>query len=323
EVLVEFPELKDPRSGRPLMERTVLVANTSNMPVAAREASIYTGVTIAEYYRDMGKDVVLVADSTSRWAEALREMSGRLEEMPAEEGYPSYLASRLAEFYERAGRVRALGSPDRDGSVSLVGAVSPSGGDFTEPVTTHTMRFIKTFWALDAKLAYSRHYPSINWMNSYSGYLSDVAKWWNENISEDWLSVRSEVYAILQREDTLKEIVRLLGPESLPDEEKIILEVARMIKIGLLQQNSFDEVDTYCSPEKQYKLMKLLLDFYNGSQQALKDGASLPDIRALPIIGKLLKARMEIKDDEMDKLDALRKTMDDQFKSIAGVKVTQ
>ena len=323
EVLVEFPELKDPRSGRPLMERTVLVANTSNMPVAAREASIYTGVTIAEYYRDMGKDVVLVADSTSRWAEALREMSGRLEEMPAEEGYPSYLASRLAEFYERAGRVRAQGSPDRDGSVSLVGAVSPSGGDFTEPVTTHTMRFIKTFWALDAKLAYSRHYPSINWMNSYSGYLSDVAKWWHENISEDWLSIRSETYRILQREDTLKEIVRLLGPESLPDEEKLILEVARMIKIGLLQQNSFDEVDTYCSPEKQYKLMKLLLDFYNGSQQALKDGASLPDIRALPIIGKLLKARMEIKDDEMDKLDALRKTMDDQFKSIAGVKVTQ
>ncbi len=178
EVLVEFPHLKDPRTGKPLMDRTVLVANTSNMPVAAREASIYTGVTIAEYYRDMGKDVVLVADSTSRWAEALREMSGRLEEMPAEEGYPSYLASRLAEFYERAGRVRALGSPDRDGSVTLVGAVSPSGGDFTEPVTTHTMRFIKTFWALDAKLAYSRHYPSINWMNSYSGYLSDIGKWW-------------------------------------------------------------------------------------------------------------------------------------------------
>ena len=253
EVLVEFPELKDPRSGRPLMERTVLVANTSNMPVAAREASIYTGVTIAEYYRDMGMDVVLVADSTSRWAEALREMSGRLEEMPAEEGYPSYLASRLAEFYERAGRVQALGSPDRDGSVSLVGAVSPSGGDFTEPVTTHTMRFIKTFWALDAKLAYSRHYPSINWMNSYSGYLSDVAKWWSKNISEDWLNLRGEAYGILQREDTLKEIVRLLGPEALPDEEKIILEVARMIKIGLLQQNSFDEVDTYCSPKKQFK----------------------------------------------------------------------
>ena len=322
EVLVEFPELKDPRSGRPLMERTILVANTSNMPVAAREASIYTGVTIAEYYRDMGMDVVLVADSTSRWAEALREMSGRLEEMPAEEGYPSYLASRLAEFYERAGRVRALGSPDRDGSVSLVGAVSPSGGDFTEPVTTHTMRFIKTFWALDAKLAYSRHYPSINWMNSYSGYLSDVAKWWSKNISEDWLSLRGEAYGILQREDTLKEIVRLLGPEALPDEEKIILEVARMIKIGFLQQNSFDEVDTYCSPEKQFKLMKLLVQFYKSGQQALKDGAALADIRAMPVIGSLLKARMEIKDDELDKLDQLEQTITEQFKSITGVKVT-
>ncbi len=322
EVLVEFPELKDPRSGRPLMERTILVANTSNMPVAAREASIYTGVTIAEYYRDMGMDVVLVADSTSRWAEALREMSGRLEEMPAEEGYPSYLASRLAEFYERAGRVRAIGSPDRDGSVSLVGAVSPSGGDFTEPVTTHTMRFIKTFWALDAKLAYSRHYPSINWMNSYSGYLSDVAKWWSENISEDWLKLRGEAYSILQREDTLKEIVRLLGPEALPDEEKIILEVARMIKIGLLQQNSFDKVDTYCSPKKQFKLMKLLVDFYKSGQQALKDGAALADIRAMSVIGTLLKARMEVKDDELDKLDQIGQTMSEQFKSITGVKVT-
>ncbi|QUC64712.1 V-type ATP synthase subunit A [Nitrosopumilus sp. K4] len=322
EVLVEFPHLKDPRSGKPLMDRTVLVANTSNMPVAAREASIYTGVTIAEYYRDMGKDVVLVADSTSRWAEALREMSGRLEEMPAEEGYPSYLASRLAEFYERAGRVRAAGSPDRDGSVTLVGAVSPSGGDFTEPVTTHTMRFIKTFWALDAKLAYSRHYPSINWMNSYSGYLADISKWWGENIDPDWLSMRSEAYGILQREDTLKEIVRLLGPEALPDEEKLILEVARMVKIGLLQQNSFDDVDTYCSPEKQYKLLKLLVDFYKKGQQALKDGAELADIRALNVIGSLLKARMEVKDDEMPKLDQLAKDMDEQFKSISGVKVT-
>jgi len=322
EVLVEFPELKDPRTGRPLMERTILVANTSNMPVAAREASIYTGVTLAEYYRDMGKDVVLVADSTSRWAEALREMSGRLEEMPAEEGYPSYLASRLAQFYERAGRVQVLGSPDRNGSVSLVGAVSPSGGDFTEPVTTHTMRFIKTFWALDAKLAYSRHYPSINWMNSYSGYLSDVAKWWSKNVSDDWLEMRGEAYGILQREDTLKEIVRLLGPEALPDEEKLILEVARMIKIGILQQNSFDEVDTYCSPEKQYNLLKLQVQFYKGANQALKDGASLADIRAMPIISKLLKARMEIKDEEMDKLKQLGPTMTEQFKSIVGVKAT-
>lgn len=318
EVLVEFPHLKDPRTNKPLMDRTVLVANTSNMPVAAREASIYTGVTIAEYYRDMGKDVVLVADSTSRWAEALREMSGRLEEMPAEEGYPSYLASRLAEFYERAGRVRAEGSPDRDGSVTLVGAVSPSGGDFTEPVTTHTMRFIKTFWALDAKLAYSRHYPSINWMNSYSGYLADIAKWWDSNVSNDWLSVRREAYNVLQREDTLKEIVRLLGPEALPDEEKIILEVARMIKIGILQQNSFDDVDTYCSPEKQYKLLKLLVDFYNQGQKAIKEGIDLVNIRTMAIIGALLKARMEVKDDELAKLDELSVTMQKQFKDLGG-----
>ena len=322
EVLLEFPKLKDPHTGRPLMERTILVANTSNMPVAAREASIYTGVTIAEYYRDMGKDVVLVADSTSRWAEALREMSGRLEEMPAEEGYPSYLASRLAEFYERAGRVRTIGSPERHGSVTLIGAVSPSGGDFTEPVTTHTIRFIKTFWALDARLAYSRHYPSINWMNSYSGYLSDVEKWWKTNVNEDWLNLRNEAYEVLQREDTLKEIVRLLGPEALPDDEKLILEVARMIKIGFLQQNSFDKVDTYCSPEKQFKLLKLLVEFYKSGQRALKENASLADIRALPIISSLLKARMDVPDDQLEQLDQLSHNMNEQFKNISGVKVT-
>jgi V/A-type H+/Na+-transporting ATPase subunit A len=316
EVLVEFPHLIDPRSGRPLMERTVLVANTSNMPVAAREASIYTGVTIAEYYRDMGFDVVLVADSTSRWAEALREMSGRLEEMPAEEGYPSYLASRLAEFYERAGRVKALGSPERSGSVTIVGAVSPSGADFTEPVTTHTIRFIKTFWALDTRLAYSRHYPSINWMQSYSGYLEDVAKWWNQNVSEEWYNLRAESYHILQREDTLKEIVRLLGPEALPDEEKLVLEVARMIKIGILQQNSFDKVDTYCSPQKQLKQVSLMVQFYKNAQRVLKEGVSLVDIRAMPIITSLLKAKFEITDEEVSKLDELGKVMTEQFNKL-------
>ena len=316
EVLVEFPHLIDPRSGRPLMERTVLVANTSNMPVAAREASIYTGVTLAEYYRDMGFDVVLVADSTSRWAEALREMSGRLEEMPAEEGYPSYLASRLAEFYERAGRVRALGRPERAGSVTLVGAVSPSGADFTEPVTTHTIRFIKTFWALDTRLAYSRHYPSINWMQSYSGYLDDVSKWWTSNVSADWYDLRAESYHILQREDTLKEIVRLLGPEALPDEEKLVLEVARMIKIGILQQNSFDKVDTYCSPQKQLKLVKLMVRFYKESLKSLKEGAILADIRAMPIIPLLLKAKFAIPDDQLMKLDDLDKQMTEQFRKV-------
>jgi V/A-type H+/Na+-transporting ATPase subunit A len=318
EVLVEFPHLIDPRSGRPLMERTVLVANTSNMPVAAREASIYTGVTMAEYYRDMGYDVVLVADSTSRWAEALREMSGRLEEMPAEEGYPSYLASRLAEFYERAGRVRALGSPDRAGSVTLVGAVSPSGADFTEPVTTHTIRFIKTFWALDTRLAYSRHYPSINWMQSYSGYLEDVAKWWKENVSGDWYELRGESYHILQREDTLKEIVRLLGPEALPDEEKLVLEVARMIKIGILQQNSFDKIDTYCSPEKQVKLVKLMVKFFKEAQKALKAEVSLADIRAMPIIPQLLKAKFDIPEDQLGKLEDLDKALDEGFRKLGA-----
>ena len=323
EVLVEFPHLIDPRSNRPLMERTVLVANTSNMPVAAREASIYTGVTLAEYYRDMGQDVVLVADSTSRWAEALREMSGRLEEMPAEEGYPSYLASRLAEFYERAGRVKALGSPNRTGSVTLVGAVSPSGADFTEPVTTHTIRFIKTFWALDTRLAYSRHYPSINWMNSYSGYLEDVSKWWKENVSSEWYDLRAYSYNLLQREDTLKEIVRLLGPESLPDEEKLILEVARMIKIGILQQNSFDKVDTYSSPEKQLKLVKLIVNYHKEAQKALKEGITLADIRTMSIIPSILKAKFEIPDEDIAKLDQLDKQMHEQFEKIInqGVKL--
>jgi V/A-type H+-transporting ATPase subunit A len=323
EVLVEFPHLIDPRSGRPLMERTVLVANTSNMPVAAREASIYTGVTIAEYYRDMGYDVVLVADSTSRWAEALREMSGRLEEMPAEEGYPSYLASRLAEFYERAGRVRALGSPERAGSVTLVGAVSPSGADFTEPVTTHTIRFIKTFWALDTRLAYSRHYPSINWMQSYSGYLEDVSKWWKENVSGEWYNLRAESYHVLQREDTLKEIVRLLGPEALPDEEKLVLEVARMVKIGILQQNSFDKIDTYCSPQKQVKMVGLMVKFYKEAQKALKAGIPLADIRAMPIIPGLLKSKFEIPEDQLNKFDELDRQINEQFhKAAAGEDAT-
>jgi V/A-type H+-transporting ATPase subunit A len=319
EVLIKFPELKDPRSGRPLMDRTVLVANVSNMPVAAREASIYTGVTMAEYFRDMGYDVVLVADSTSRWAEALREISGRLEEMPAEEGYPSYLASRLAEFYERAGRVRNLGTPERDGSVTIIGAVSPSGADFTEPVTTHTIRFIRTFWALDTRLAYSRHYPAINWMTSYSGYLDYVAKWWSANVDKEWLNLRAEAYHILQREDTLKEIVRLLGPEALPDEEKLILDVARMIKIGFLQQSAYDPVDSYCSPIKQVKLLRLFVDFYNEALNALRSGISLRSIRAMEIIPKLLRAKFEIPSEEHHKLDELREELFKAFKKLHEV----
>jgi len=316
EVLIKFAELKDPYSGRPLMERTILLANTSNMPVAAREASIYTGITLAEYYRDMGYDVVMLADSTSIWAEALREISGRMEEMPAEEGYPSYLASKLAEFYERAGRVETIGKPSRVGSVSLIGAVSPPGADFTEPVTTHTLRFIRTFWALDTRLAYSRHYPAINWMTSYSGYLEYVKKWWIEKVSSEWPILREKAYHILQREDALREIVRLLGPEVLPEEEKLILEVARMIKIGFLQQSAYDPIDTYTSPKRQVLLLKLFVEFYERAEEALRRGVPLDKIKTMPIIQKLLRAKFEIPEDQLDKLEALRLEVEESFKAL-------
>ena len=319
EVLVEFPELIDPQSGRPLMERTILIANVSNMPVAAREASIYTGVTMAEYYRDMGYDTVLVADSTSRWAEALREISGRLEEMPAEEGYPSYLASRLAEFYERAGRADILGTPQRTGSITLIGAVSPAGGDFTEPVTSQTIRFVKNFWALDARLAYSRHYPSINWMSSYSGYVDSVSKWWSERVDKEWAKVRADAYGILQREDALKEIVRLLGPEALPDEEKLILDVARMIQIGFLQQNAYDDVDAYCSPQKQFLMMKMFVEYHQEALKALRNGTSLAKIRGMQVVAPMLRAKFAIKSEDLDKLELLSKQMFDEFSSLSGV----
>jgi V/A-type H+-transporting ATPase subunit A len=316
EVLKKFPELTDPYSGRPLMERTALIANTSNMPVAAREASIYTGVTMAEFYRDMGYDVLLVADSTSRWAEALREISGRLEEMPAEEGYPSYLASRLAEFYERAGRVETLGRPERIGSVTLIGAVSPPGGDFTEPVTTHTVRFIRTFWALDPNLAYSRHYPAINWITSYSGYVDTVKVYWESHVSKEWSELRSYVYSILRREDELLEIVRLLGPEALPDEEKLLLDVARMVREGFLQQSAYDEVDAYCDMRKQFKLLKLFAEFHRLAVESLRRGVSLKSIRSMPIIFRLIRAKSEVRNDDTDKLDALLEMMKSEFEKL-------
>ena len=320
EVLTEFPHLKDPATGRPLMERTVLIANTSNMPVAAREASIYTGVTMAEYFRDMGYDVLLVADSTSRWAEALREISGRLEEMPAEEGYPSYLASRLAEFYERAGRVVTLGNPSRIGSVSLVGAVSPPGGDFTEPVTTHTMRFIRTFWALDANLAYTRHYPAINWITSYSAYVETVRKWWAEHISVDWYELRYQAYRLLQREADLLEIVRLLGPEAIPDEEKLVLDVARMIREGFLQQSAYDEVDAYCPPKKQVMLLNLFVKFHRLAEEALRRGVALKEIRSMAIIPRLIRAKYEIPNDRLELIEQLERSMEEAF---AGLKAEE
>jgi V/A-type H+-transporting ATPase subunit A len=302
EVLTEFPHLTDPYTGRPLMERTVLIANTSNMPVAAREASIYTGAAIAEFYRDMGYDVLLVADSTSRWAEALREISGRLEEMPAEEGYPSYLASRLAEFYERAGRVEVIGKPERIGSLTIVGAVSPPGGDFTEPVTTHTLRFVRTFWALDPNLAYTRHYPAINWMMSYSGYVETVRSWWASNVAPDWYELRSYVYRLLRREEELLELVRLLGPESLADEEKLILDVGRMIREGFLQQSAFDQIDSYCSTGKQYLMLRLFVTFHKLAEEALSRGVPLAKIRQLPIIAKLMRVKAEVPNEEADRL---------------------
>ncbi|MDR3291935.1 MAG: ATP synthase subunit A [Methanobrevibacter sp.] len=283
EVLLDFPELEDPKTGNPLMDRTVLIANTSNMPVAAREACVYTGITIAEYFRDQGYDVALMADSTSRWAEAMREISGRLEEMPGEEGYPAYLASRLAQFYERAGRVTTIGSEDKLSSVSIVGAVSPPGGDLSEPVTQNTLRICKVFWALDASLADKRHFPSINWLQSYSLYVDSVENWWAENTENDWRATRDEAMVLLQKESELQEIVQLVGPDALPDSEQITLETTRMIREDFLQQNAYDDVDTYCSPLKQYQMLKTIISFQKEGVVALERGIESKDIIAVPI----------------------------------------
>ncbi len=290
EVLKEFPELEDPKTGNPLMDRTILIANTSNMPVAAREACVYTGITIAEYFRDMGYDVALMADSTSRWAEAMREISGRLEEMPGEEGYPAYLASRLAQFYERAGRVTTIGTEDKISSVSVVGAVSPPGGDLSEPVTQNTLRISKVFWALDASLADKRHFPSIDWLQSYSLYIDSIEGWWKESISEDWRTVRDEAMILLQKESELQEIVQLVGPDALPDKERITLESTRMIREDFLQQNAFHEIDTYCSPSKQYQMIKTIIMFQEHATAALDRGAAPDSLTALTVkedIGKM------------------------------------
>jgi len=278
DVLREFPELEDPKSGEPLMNRTVLIANTSNMPVAARDASVYTGITIAEYYRDMGYDVALMADSTSRLAEAMREISGRLEEMPGEEGYPAYLASRLAEFYERAGRVKLLGSKDKEGSVSVMGAVSPPGGDFSEPVAQNTLRIVKVFWALDADLADRRHFPSINWLKSYSLYLDEIKTWWNKEVGEDWLKLRNRAMALLQKESELQEIVKLVGPDALPPRERGVLESARMIREDFLQQSAFHEIDTFCPGGKQYEMLRMILKFSDLIQDAVTKNVLMDNI---------------------------------------------
>lgn len=311
EVLQEFPELIDPRSGHPMMERTVLIANTSNMPVAAREASIYTGITIAEYYRDMGYHVALMADSTSRWAEALREVSGRLEEMPAEEGYPAYLAGRLAEFYERAGYVKTLSG--NEGSVSIIGAVSPPGGDFSEPVTQHTKRFIRCFWALDKSLASARHFPSINWLDSYSEYLEDVAPWWKETAKVDWYKMRTEAMGILSEENRLSQIVKLVGPDALPDEQRLVLETARLLREGFLQQNAMDKVDAYSTIQKQMGMLGLMLYFHNRAQKIIKTGATIKVIHDLPVVNTMIRMKTEVANEDLGKLDDIHNAIDAQM----------
>ncbi|SHI05842.1 MULTISPECIES: V-type ATP synthase subunit A [Clostridium] len=302
DVLNEFPELKDPRTGESLMKRTVLIANTSNMPVAAREASIYTGITIAEYFRDMGYSVAIMADSTSRWAEALREMSGRLEEMPGDEGYPAYLGSRLADYYERAGKVVCLGNEGRQGAITAIGAVSPPGGDISEPVTQSTLRIVKVFWGLDAQLAYRRHFPSVNWLSSYSLYLEKMGVWMNDNVAPDWSTLRTDAMALLQEEASLDEIVRLIGIDALSEKDRLKLEVAKSIREDYLQQNAFHEVDTYASLDKQYKMLKLILKFYDEANRALEVGVYLDKILALEVRDKIARSKY-IAEEEIAKID--------------------
>ena len=306
DVLNEFPELKDPKTGQPLMQRTVLIANTSDMPVAAREASIYTGITIAEYFRDMGYSVALMADSTSRWAEALREMSGRLEEMPGEEGYPAYLGSRLAQFYERAGHVVSLGKEGREGALSVIGAVSPPGGDTSEPVSQATLRIVKVFWGLDASLAYKRHFPAINWLKSYSLYLDDMEKWFNGQVAEDWMEGRQKMMTLLQEEAELEEIVKMVGMDALSPSDRLKMEAARSIREDFLHQNSFHEVDTYTSLKKQHMMMVLVNEFFDRATDALKDAASLQKLISMPVreqIGRFKYVTEDKLDEEFKQVD--------------------
>jgi V/A-type H+-transporting ATPase subunit A len=311
DVLEDFPELEDPRSGHPLMERTVMIANTSNMPVAARESSIYTGITIAEYYRDQGYNVALMADSTSRWAEALRELSGRLEEMPAEEGFPAYLPSRLAAFYERAGRVTTLG--DREGSVSVIGAVSPPGGDFSEPVTRNTQRFTQTWWALDRDLANKRHYPAINWLNSYSLYLDQVAQWWDEQSDLDWRALRRQAMEVLDEESSLQQIVRLVGPDALGDQQQWVLRMARLLREGFLQQNAMSEVDAQATPRKQELMLRLFVEVYQRGKQVLDRGVALKQVQDCIDIPHLIQLKEEIANDDAEQIAQLQEEIMQQL----------
>lgn len=319
EILTTFPELKDPKSGKPLMERTVLIANTSNMPVAAREASIYTGITIAEYYRDMGYDVALMADSTSRWAEALREISGRLEEMPGEEGYPAYLGRKVSEFYERSGNAEVISPDHRFGSITIVGAVSPPGGDISEPVSQNTLRVTRVFWALDASLASRRHFPSINWLNSYSLYHDVLSKWYNSNIASNWNDLYSEAMSILQKEAELQEIVQLVGYDALPDKEKVILNIAKMIREDFLQQSAYDDVDTYCSLKKQYLMLSTILEMGKYQSSAVEKGVEISKIQAVPVKEKISRMK-EVKESDIDSYQkSLSEDIKSSFETLMGV----
>lgn len=310
DVLTEFPTLIDPRTGRSLMERTILIANTSNMPVAAREVSLYSGITLAEYYRDMGMHVAIMADSTSRWAEALRELSGRMEEMPAEEGFPAYLPTRLAEFYERAGRVTSLCG--EEGSVSVIGAVSPPGGDFSEPVTQHTKRFIRCFWALDRELANARHYPAIGWIESYSEYADEIREWWDK-LDPRWAEVRLSALELLKNEQRLQQIVRLIGPDALPEEKRIILTVAEMIKNGFLQQSAFDAVDVYSVPEKQIQILLLIMNFYERGIAAIKAGTPLSKVVSLPVKDEIVRLKSSVPNDKLEMIHEVQLHLDEQM----------
>ena len=314
QVLEEFSELVDPKSGRPMTDRTCLIANTSNMPVAAREASIYTGITLAEYYRDMGYHVAIMADSTSRWAEALREISGRLEEMPAEEGFPAYLPSRLSEFYERAGMVEPLGGGS--GSVTIIGAVSPQGSDFSEPVTQNTKRFTRCFWALDKSLAYARHYPAINWTSSYSEYLGDLTAWYKKNVGEDFLACRTQIAQLLQEENQLMEIVKLIGSDVLPDDQKLVIETARVIRVGFLQQNAYHQDDTYVPLEKQLKMMRVILYLHKAAQAIVAASVPLSQILALGLFDKVSRIKYDVPNDHLELLDGYYKEIDDTLAAL-------
>ncbi len=317
DVLTEFPKLVDPRTGLSLMERTVLIANTSNMPVSAREASIYTGVTLAEYYRDQGLHVAVMADSTSRWAEALRELSGRMEEMPAEEGFPAYLPTRIAEFYERGGYMETLFG--ETGSVSIIGAVSPPGGDFSEPVTQHTKRFVRCFWALDRQLANSRHYPAISWLDSYSEYLDDVTPWWDEHVSERWQEYRGEIMELLQREVRLQQVVKLVGPDALPDSQRFIIEVCTMVKNAFLQQNAFDEVDRYSTVEKQMKMLEIIVTYWRKGSAAIKRGMTLIDLKKMKVLQDIMKMKFSVSNEDAAALDKLLARLERSFAQLESI----